>query len=77
MFLHVEKAKYVKDHILWIQFNDGTSGKVDLSTELEGPIFDPLRDPQNFKNFSLCCHTVSWDNGADFAPEFLREKLQT
>ena len=72
MFLHVVKARYIRDHTVWLR-NDGTCGEVDLSEELKGPIFEPLRDVEHFKRFSIAYHTLTWENGADFAPEFLRE----
>lgn len=76
MFMHVIEARHVRDYRIWARFNDGTSGEVDLSEELEGPVFGPLRDVNLFKRFTLRGHTLSWENGADFAPEFLREHLQ-
>lgn len=74
MFLHVVEARHVRDYIVHLRFNDGTAGEVDLSSELEGPVFGPLRDPEQFKRFSIACHTLVWPNGADFAPEFIRER---
>ncbi|MDI6716509.1 MAG: DUF2442 domain-containing protein [Actinomycetota bacterium] len=71
----VIKAKYIKDYKIWLAFNDGAEGEVDLSTELEGEIFEPLKDVSFFKNFKIIGHTLAWENGADFAPEFLREKI--
>lgn len=71
----VVKAKYIKDYRVWLAFNDGAEGEVDLSTELEGEIFEPLRDVSFFKSFKIVGHTLAWKNGADFAPEFLREKI--
>lgn len=75
MFMHVEKAKYIKDYKVWLSFNDGAAGEIDLSSELDGEIFEPLRDISFFKSFTLDGHTLSWRNGADFAPEFLREQI--
>ncbi len=75
MFIHVEKAKYVKDYKVWLSFNDGAEGEIDLSSELDGEIFEPLKDISFFKSFTLDGHTLSWRNGADFAPEFLREQI--
>lgn len=75
MFLHVVEARHVRDYIVYVRFSDGTAGQVDLSSELEGPVFGPLRGPEEqFKRFSIGCHTLAWPNGADFAPEFLRER---
>ncbi|ODS34817.1 MAG: hypothetical protein SCARUB_00077 [Candidatus Scalindua rubra] len=75
MFLHVEDAKYLRDYVIWIRFNDGTEGEIDLSYELEGPVFEPLNNIEFFKKFKIHCNTLSWENGADFAPEFLKELL--
>ena len=58
---------------VWLAFNDGAEGEIDLSHELYGEIFEPLKDKSFFKSFKLEGHTLSWKNGADFAPEFLRE----
>jgi hypothetical protein len=77
MFIHVDKAKYIDNYCVFLSFNDGYEGNVDLSSELEGQIFEPLKDIGYFKKFKLEGHTLSWDNGADFAPEFLREKITT
>jgi hypothetical protein len=72
--IRIEQARYVSDYKLWLRFNDGTEGEVDLGDQLEGEVFEPLKDTKNFKNFSVNTdiHTITWPNGADFAPEFLR-----
>lgn len=75
MFIHVEQAKYINGYKVWLSFNDGSEGEVDLSSELYGEIFEPLKDILFFKSFTLEGHTLSWSNGADFAPEFLREHI--
>ena len=69
-------AKYVRGYILHLRFADGTEGDVDLGQELEGEVFEPLKDLIFFQAFTLSTdlHTVTWPNGADFAPEFLYEK---
>jgi hypothetical protein len=76
MFMHVVEARYTRDYRVWLRFNDGACGEVDLYEELEGPVFGPLRDVELFKRFTLKGRTLSWENGADFAPEFLREQVQ-
>lgn len=73
MFVHVIEARYVRGYVVWLRFSDGAAGEVDLSSELDGPVFEPLRDIEKFKQFSIVLHTLAWPNGADFAPEFLRE----
>lgn len=76
--LKVTDAKYVKDYIVWLQFSDGAEGEVDLKNELFGEVFVPLRDKEFFKQFLLHPDwlTITWPNGADFAPEFLHAAIQ-
>lgn len=71
MILHVLRADYLGDFRVHLWFNDGTDGEVDLADALDGPIFEPIKDPETFRQFRLIGHTLSWENGADFAPEYL------
>ena len=78
MFLHVVEARYVRDFVIWLRFNDGAEGEVDLSQELEGEVFEPLKDMNKFKAFRVDpeLETVVWENGADLAPEFVYENMR-
>ena len=71
MFLHVIDAEYLEKYKLKLKFNNDEIKEVDLKDELYGEIFEPLKDIQKFKNFFISQNTIEWDNGADFAPEFL------
>ena len=73
--LRVEIARLVGPHELILQFNDGTERRVDLLPVLTGPVFLPLRDPEYFSRVTLdpVAGTVVWPNGADFAPDYLKE----
>jgi hypothetical protein len=74
MFLHVVRATPLRDYLLRLEFTDGAVVDADLSDELHGEVFEPLRDPGFFAQVSVNPETgtVEWPNGADFAPEFLR-----
>ncbi len=78
MILQVADAKYLHDYVIWIKFNDGTEGEVDLKDELYGEVFEPLKDIEKFKSFKVdpLLRTIVWDIGVDLAPEFLYEKLK-
>jgi hypothetical protein len=78
MIVDVIEARYLHDYTIWVRFDDGTTGEVDLADEFDGPVFEPLRDPEYFRRFSVpeSLGTISWPNGADFAPEFLYEKVK-
>ncbi len=73
MFLEITQASYIRDFKLSLKFNDGTKMTVDLENELNGTVFNPLKDKNNFRKFSVVFNTIEWENGADFAPEYLYE----
>ena len=79
MIPRVIAARYEHDFVISVRFADGTEGDVDLGDELYGDIFEPLRDPAIFRAFSIHpeFQTLCWPNGADIAPEFLYERMQS
>jgi hypothetical protein len=78
MFLHVKEARYSHDYTIWLRFNNGAEGEVDLADELTGEMFAPLKDLTQFRDFHLDpeIETIVWPNGADLAPEFLYENMK-
>jgi len=77
MYYNVVEAKYVRDFTIWLKFEDGTHGEIDLASELWGPVFEPLKDPDAFRQFEVAEYgTIAWPNGADLAPEFLYERTR-
>jgi len=75
-FPHIEKAEHLDGYRIWVRFSDGAEGEVNLANELHGTVFAPLKDVDFFKQFSLEGHTLTWPNGADFAPDFIHSSLR-
>ena len=73
MFLEILNAEYLGDYRISLVFNNGKSKTVDLSDKLIGKVFEPLKDKNFFRHFSIKFNTIEWSNGADFAPEYLYE----
>ena len=73
MILHVTDAKYLKDYLIEVTFNDGKKGIADLSQSLQGTVFDSLKNKKIFSQFKVDqeLDTIVWPNGADLAPEYL------
>lgn len=73
MFLHTNFVRPQSNYCLYVEFNNGAKGLIDLTDALWGDMFEPLKTPDMFltaiQNSTL--GTVSWANGADLAPEFL------
>ena len=73
MFIEVTKAEYLDGYRVKLLFNNGETKIADLSRSLNGAVFAPLKDIEYFKRFSIKFNTIEWENGADFAPEYLYE----
>lgn len=61
-------------HRLWIRFEDGVEGEVELRSlvPFDG-VFAPLRDPTRFAEVRVNREigTICWPNGADLDPVVL------
>ena len=79
MILHILAANLAGPTALEVTFNDGNRFVVDLRPLLTGVVFEPLLDPAVFAQFSLdpVCKTIVWPNGADLAPEAIRDLALT
>jgi hypothetical protein len=51
MLPSVTKAKYIRDYLVEVKFNDGTKKVIDFEPWLTGPIFKPLKNKDYFKGF--------------------------
>ena len=47
------KVTVLKGYQLFVEFDDGVRGEIDLSDRLFGPVFEPLRDPEVFSKVGL------------------------
>lgn len=75
MRYYIVSAKYIENFKVLIEFEDGKKGEIDFSNEFDGPIFKPLKNIGFFKKFNIEGKTLHWQNGADFAPEYLYELI--
>ena len=71
----VTSVEYVSGYKLRLGFEDDSVRVVDLAAELNGEIFEPLKDLRVFRTARLNpdLDTVVWSNGADISPDFLYE----
>ena len=73
MFLEVIKATYLDEYMILLAFNNGVIKTVDLKSKLNGEVFEPLKELNYFRRFTIRFNTIKWNNGADLAPEYLYE----
>jgi Protein of unknown function (DUF2442) len=69
----ITEVEPLLDYTLRIRFADGSVRDVDLEPELWGPMFEPLRDPEEFRKVTVDSElgTIVWPNGADLDPDVL------
>lgn len=75
---NIENAHYENGYKIFLNFDDGLKGVVDLKDFLFDAncgVFKRLQDEKQFKNFNVEEKTLVWGEDLDLAPEFLHELL--
>ena len=73
--IRVAAARHVPGHVVWLRFDDGLEGEVDLTDGLEGTLLKPLHDVAEFAQVRVEDGIGTWPSGADWATENLYERL--
>ena len=74
----VVKAELIDTYDVFVEFNDGVNGIIYFKNKLESDhrqIIRELLDKNKFKTVKVNLDTLCWDNGVDFAPEYLYELI--
>jgi hypothetical protein len=73
--LKVVDVEYLGGHRLFVRFDDGKQGNVDLSSLVKEGIFSELQDSNQFAQFGLERGTLVWSNRLDISPEYLYRQI--
>ena len=79
MIVDVTKVEVLEPYRLRLEFDDGTSGEVDIAEHVRfRGVFAPLRNPDAFRQVRVDPElgTIVWPNGADIDPFVLHEWAQ-
>jgi hypothetical protein len=72
----VSAVRVLNDYRLYVEFDDGTAGEIDLQDRLFGPVFEPLRDQSEFQKVTVDeFGAIVWPCGADLAPDAIYQRL--
>jgi hypothetical protein len=73
--LRITTVEPLEDHSLRLTFNDGLVRDVDLSPLLHGPLGEPLRNLDYFRQVRVDAdsRTIVWPNGLDPDPDMLHD----
>jgi len=58
--------------VVSLLYDDKLAADLDLAPALEGPVFEPMKDPGYFARLEIVSETIRWPNGADIDPDVLR-----
>ena len=76
MMPRVVRVAPLPEHQLHVEFDDGVAGTIDLSSELDGEVFQLLRDEAVFRQVTVDEYgAVCWPNGPDLAPDAMYSEL--
>ena len=74
MLKDIIKVKYIENHQIYLKFEDGAEGIVEIDKLIEfKDIFAPLQNLNYFKTVRVNPEwgTIDWENGADLDPDVL------
>ncbi len=71
----------LSDYRLRVTFVDGTAGEVDLrrflnNPNIDGTIFEPLRETEAFSQAQVVLGAIQWPNGAELAPDAMYDAIR-
>ena len=75
----VVKAELKEDYKIYVEFNDGVNGIIDFYNKLKDDhreIIQELLDLKLFRTVKTNLDTLCWDNGVDFAPEYIYDQVK-
>jgi hypothetical protein len=79
MLIKIRRVEKLGGLRLRLHFGNGSVGEHDFSSIVSegGPMIDPLRDEAYFARVFLEFGALTWPNGFDIAPEWLRREMET
>ena len=78
MLTKITRLEKIGGFRLRLRFTDGSEGTHDFVSMVSegGPMLEPLRDEAYFNRVFLEFGALTWPNGFDIAPEWLRREME-
>ncbi|KAA0875733.1 DUF2442 domain-containing protein [Nitrincola tapanii] len=74
--LKVTQVSPLANGKVYVVFNDGQKGEVDISPFMQSPFFLQLKDEAYFSKVSLFFGGIGWPDGQDLGPDTLAAALR-
>lgn len=74
MYPAIVNVKPDDDYVLYLEFDNGVQGWMDMKPFINYGVFQKIKDRSMFKQVRIKFDTVEWDCGVDLDPEYVYEK---
>jgi hypothetical protein len=64
------------DYTLFVVFENGENGILDMKPILDFGVFQRIKDYETFRRVRVAFDTIEWDCGVDLDPEFIYSKCK-
>ena len=76
MYPSVKEVVPRDDYTLFVVFENGERGILDLKPMLDFGVFQRIKDYETFRRVRVSFDTIEWDCGVDLDPEFVYAKCK-
>ncbi len=76
MYPSIKEVALGDEYVLFIVFDNGESGILDMKPILDFGIFKRIKDHDAFRRLKVTFDTIEWEAGVDLDPEFVYEKCK-
>lgn len=77
MYPSVKNVIVCENFVLFIDFDNGEQGSLDMKPFLDFGVFRRIKDRNAFKRVRVAFDTIEWDSGIDLDPEFVYARCQS
>jgi hypothetical protein len=74
MYPSVKSVVAGEDYLLFVVFDNGENGTLDMKGFLDFGVFQRLKDYAAFRRVRVAFDTIEWASGIDLDPEFVYAK---
>ena len=76
MYFAVTEVVPRDDYTLFLVFENGENGILDMKPFLDFGVFQRIKDLDRFKRVRIAFDTIEWDCGVDLDPEYIYAKCK-
>ena len=71
-----KRVQSLDDYVVFVEFENGENGSLDMKPFLNFGVFQKIKDPLIFNQVRVAFDTIEWPNGIDLDPDFVYMKCQ-